>query len=468
MSDFLDTMKPSPATLTRESGALMRESQALGARADAGIEKLGAERTAEMERRKGERGADSQEYNRRIGDLQTATLAPPHTDMPSADLGPPLDPEKTQQLAFGLFAMSLVGAAAGRKHWGEATAALDGLLQGFRAGSEEQIKEHKAKFEREFRLAKEKQAEAVSVYQGILKSKELSLNQQAELIRVHSAANQDWEMNQHARERDFEKMYTRMDHMRTAADRLQQQAVTLQDRIDARAEKRADKAEAAAQKAKAGTTLSEKYRTDPDYKRRVDSWAKMVANGTPLPARFGQGVGKEFFADVMYMAPSFGSPEEMRAGVVELAGQKSEARALGTRTAAIEQAASEAREMSQIVRATSAKFPRTDFAPVNQALAAFDKRAGRTEVRQFGASINSYINAYARAVNPSGVATVADKEHAREMLSTADSPEQVTAILDILDQEMTAAQHSPRNVKKQLRSEITGGADATVNWSDLK
>jgi hypothetical protein len=59
-------------------------------------------------------------------------------------------------------------------------------------------------------------------------------------------------------------------------------------------------------------------------------------------------------------------------------------------------------------------------------------------------------------VNPSGVATVSDKEHARDMLSVADSPDQVKAIIAVLDREMTAAQKSPKHVREDQRKEITG------------
>jgi hypothetical protein len=204
---------------------------------------------------------------------------------------------------------------------------------------------------------------------------------------------------------------------------------------------------------------SEKYEKDEKYRKNVDFWANVVKDGGQLPPRFAQGgVGKAMFSDIISVVPTLGTGDhrEMRAGAVELAGDKSKARALGTRSANIEQAASEARKMSKIVLDTSSKFPRTEFQPVNKAIAAFEKQTGGTEVRQFGAAINSYINAYARAVNPTGVATVSDKEHARDMLSTADTPDQVKAIIAVLDREMTAAQESPREVRADQRKEITG------------
>ena len=61
-----------------------------------------------------------------------------------------------------------------------------------------------------------------------------------------------------------------------------------------------------------------------------------------------------------------------------------------------------------------------------------ENNTGDPEARQFGAALNSFINAYARAVSPIGTPTVSDKDHARSMLSTADSHEALVAIMNQL------------------------------------
>lgn len=435
-------------------------------RATDGQASLARDRAAETDRRTPERAADIGAYQGAADDLNASVGTREQVAMPNPDLGPILDAKQYGQFAYSMLTLSLIGAIGGRKHWNGAAAALDGALKGYREGNMAVVREKKDEFEREFRTAQAKQREADRKYEDIIKSKTLTLNQKAEMIRIHAVEHQDWALESDARRKDYDAMWRRVDQYTARASQMQSKADALQDKKEARAAKAAG--------ADAGNQgVSEKYKTDPEYKKRVDFWAKYMKDGSPLPARFAQsGAGKAMYSDIISVTPTLGSgnPAEMRAGAVALASEKSEARALGTRTAAIEQAASEAREMSSIVLETSEKFERTKFQPINEVLAAYEKKTGGTEVRQFGAAINSYINAYARAVNPSGVATVSDKEHAREMLSTADSHEQVKAIISVLDREMTAAQHSPKNVKDSLRKEITGegGGGKDVSWNDLK
>lgn len=145
----------------------------------------------------------------------------------------------------------------------------------------------------------------------------------------------------------------------------------------------------------------------------------------------------------------------------EFMGLGASQRALGTRAANFGMAKAEADEMADIVLQTSEAYGRTNFQPVNKALNAWETNTGGTEIRQFGAAINSFINAYARAISPTGQVTVSDKNHARELLSAADSPAQVRAVMATLKQEMEAAGRAPGRVKEDLRTGFrdgTGGA----------
>lgn len=135
----------------------------------------------------------------------------------------------------------------------------------------------------------------------------------------------------------------------------------------------------------------------------------------------------------------------------EFMGMNAAQRALGTRQANSGLAKSEAYEMADLVTETSQAVSRTQFMPINKALNAYNTNTGGTEIREFGAALNSFINAYARAISPVGTPTVSDKDHARAMLSTADSHEQVVAIMGQLKKEMEAAGRAPGVVKKEIR-----------------
>ena len=139
----------------------------------------------------------------------------------------------------------------------------------------------------------------------------------------------------------------------------------------------------------------------------------------------------------------------------EFMGMNAAQRALGTRQANFGLAKSEAYEMADLVTETSEAVSRTQFMPINKALNAYNTNTGSTEIREFGAALNSFINAYARAISPVGTPTVSDKDHARAMLSTADSHEQVLAIMGQLKKEMDAAGRAPGIVKKEIREGFT-------------
>lgn len=149
------------------------------------------------------------------------------------------------------------------------------------------------------------------------------------------------------------------------------------------------------------------------------------------------------------------SGAEIAAKQSEFMGMNAAQRALGTRQANFGLAKSEAYEMADLITETSQNVSRTQFMPINKALNAYNTNTGGTEIREFGAALNSFINAYARAISPVGTPTVSDKDHARAMLSTADSHEQVVAIMGQLKKEMEAAGRAPGVVKKEIREGFT-------------
>lgn len=152
------------------------------------------------------------------------------------------------------------------------------------------------------------------------------------------------------------------------------------------------------------------------------------------------------------------TPDQIALAQAEFMGMGAAQRTLGTRTANFGLAEKEALEMAGLVEQTSAKVSRTTFMPINKALIAYNDNTGDPETRAFGAALNSFINTYARAVNPVGTPTVSDKDHARAMLSRADSHTALLAIMDQLKQEMKAAEKAPGAVQDQLRRQQNAAA----------
>lgn len=149
-------------------------------------------------------------------------------------------------------------------------------------------------------------------------------------------------------------------------------------------------------------------------------------------------------------------PEQLAAVNAEFQGLKAGERTLGTRTANIEMAVTEAQKMAPLALTASEKVDRTRFPTLNAALLAAEKGTGGEEVVRLGVATNSLINIYSRAISPTGVPTVSDKDHARELLSAAWSKGQFAAGVDQLLQEMAAARQSPGLVRQSFREAVTG------------
>jgi len=204
--------------------------------------------------------------------------------------------------------------------------------------------------------------------------------------------------------------------------------------------------------------LSKTYAEDPEYSKRVDYWADVLAKGGTLPPRFAQsGAGKKMMPDILLRVPTISDgADSLLANQVQLGGEKAGARTAATRAANVQIAADEAINMMPILQKASDEFKRTGYQPINKVIASYQDGTGSVESRKFGAALNTFINVYARAVSPSGAATVSDKEHARELLSRADSHEQLMGVLGVMRQEMDAALKSPEHVQKAQRERMTG------------
>ncbi|KVN42219.1 hypothetical protein WJ64_31800 [Burkholderia ubonensis] len=151
-----------------------------------------------------------------------------------------------------------------------------------------------------------------------------------------------------------------------------------------------------------------------------------------------------------------GTGADIAAANAGFQGEKAAARTGATRATNIGMAVAEAQKTFPLVREASAALPRTEFPGVNRAMQAAQTGTGDPRVVALGTALNTSVNAYARAISPTGVPTVSDKEHARELLSTASTPEQLNAVLTMMEKEMAAARQAPTEVQAQQKARISG------------
>jgi hypothetical protein len=137
---------------------------------------------------------------------------------------------------------------------------------------------------------------------------------------------------------------------------------------------------------------------------------------------------------------------------VSASGATAAERSLATQTAKMSTAANEANKMVDVVRTLSDKVDRTEFPTISAITNAVSKGTGGKEIVQLNASINALVNSYARAISPTGQPTVSDKNHAREVINSAYSTGQISAILDVMQQEMSIAREAAGTASTELKA----------------
>lgn len=151
---------------------------------------------------------------------------------------------------------------------------------------------------------------------------------------------------------------------------------------------------------------------------------------------------------------------DIAAVMADYQGMTAGSRVLGGRTANIQLAAGEAAQMIPLALEASKNVARAGFLPFGKAQIMFDDQTNDPALREFAAANNALVNTYARAISPAGVPTVHDKEHARQVLSTAHDQKSYEATVLQMQKEMDAALAAPAKVRGVMRDSISGKSQA--------
>ena len=181
--------------------------------------------------------------------------------------------------------------------------------------------------------------------------------------------------------------------------------------------------------------------------------SEAIANGKLNPARINSR-NAGILNDALKLNPDLDVNQLTRLAISGEAG----ARTLGTTAANQASAGEEAGVMIPIARQYANLVNSGEFKSLN-ALGNFaDKQTGDKNIVRLNTALNSLINSYARAINPKGIPTVSDKNHAREVLDAALSKGQLNSALDVMEQEIAAA----RAGTEAARTSVIGGKPAAA------
>lgn len=132
------------------------------------------------------------------------------------------------------------------------------------------------------------------------------------------------------------------------------------------------------------------------------------------------------------------TPADMVMQTVAYSGALAGSRTLGTRLANLNVGLSEVPPLGDRLVQISDATPRTEFMDVNRLIQATKLRTGDPQIIRLGAAMNSFLQGYARAINPTGVITDDIRAHVDYVLNQAMAKGQIAAGVDQLKQELTA------------------------------
>lgn len=151
----------------------------------------------------------------------------------------------------------------------------------------------------------------------------------------------------------------------------------------------------------------------------------------------------------------------------DYSGQQAALRTSGNISARVENAISEAKELAPLALEASKKVARSGLLPFGKAGIMFDTQTNNPDLKSFATANNGLVSAYAGAMARGQKPTVSDFEHARHILSEAQSQPAYEATVAQMYNEMEAASRAPQNVRKHLREEIAGKKAGGTNTTTI-
>lgn len=371
---------------------------------------------------------DSQTPKPKPPDLQKVPQAP------QSDFG-----SDAQEWVTAMTLLSGVVGAFSRQHASTALNAFSAGIQGFRQGKQDAIDQSFKQWDESTKAAIENNKILQDKYKDVLDDRKLTFDDQMNQIQLIAAQYKDMLTYQAAAEKNYTLVAKIIESQQMAGER----ASAASERLELQRENFELK------KSQSETSLTPEA---------IGLAAQQLAAGD-ASALTNVGRGTQGAANLAAIRNAVaqipGMTGDKLASIdLKMKGLQSEARTLGTQTAKLQSAGREADNLGDLLIAASKKVPRGKIPSLNAALLAGERGTGDPDVVAYGAALNSFINAYSRAINPNGVGTVKDKDHAREMLSEGFSQGQVESVVAQLKKETQQAREAPEFVRNQMQGEV--------------
>jgi len=354
-------------------------------------------------------------------------------------------PDLSQSAGNYMMLAATLGAitnAFGRAHTTAALDGLTGMLTGFNKGSITAIEQGYKTWQANADRAIEYNRRMTDEYKAIMQNAKLNLDQRAAMIEMVANKYQDQLMIPQAQQKNITGMANLMFHQETAAERILLEQNKFKDHHDETVAKLKVKlAETGLKMDEGGNISLDETPGSPQYER-----AKAIAEYRQAPVTGTRGGASMLMGLVQKINPDYNA--------TKWTGANAYARTAGTYGARVESATNEVGYFIPQALNASNGLPRGKWLPINKIVN--DYRAGKSDPSyyDFATANVSLINAYARAVNPTGVPRIQDKDHIEKLLSTATSPQAYQAVLKRIAKEVHASHAAIALTRGEGQSEI--------------
>jgi hypothetical protein len=149
------------------------------------------------------------------------------------------------------------------------------------------------------------------------------------------------------------------------------------------------------------------------------------------------------------------SPEQIAGRIAEFNATVAEERKIGNIAGGVEYASAELDKFIPLALSASSKVPRGTFVPFNKLIQAGESSISDPNLKRLYVNTQGVLNAY-DVLAARGGSDVGKREHTRQMLMTADSPQAYATALDAIKQELTVAGEAGKEAKAKVAGEVGG------------
>lgn len=361
------------------------------------------------------------------------------------DLKQLVDPKEFEGLSFALLGMALVGGAASHGNWLGVSASLNGALKGYHEGNQFKAKQELDNYDRQFKAAKEKEANVNKQFDDILKNRNITINEQLERIRMLAA--------QHGREDTLaEAKAKRLDGVINQHEARKAQLFAVQERHDA-------------VRSRINATL-EKHRVGAgDAEMRTDAidtamQSYVLSGGVHSPPAYS-GLLVPMLAEVKKMAAAEGmTTQELLAGGQDFRSRILAKRSFEIRAQNMERAENQILAEIPIMQKAMGELHSPRLPIAARGNLAILRAMGSPVATRMDQSAEVVINEFEQIVtNSAGALHVQDVQNARDTYEKIQTPQQMKAWIDNAERIVNQAKKSVQTT----REEVMRGAKAALH-----